>query len=292
MNAGGITSGKAPVAAIERVFEEDLAGNLLLGSDLAPRLCRGCEQYHLSGLARRAVGLRSGVTDRRELTGILRGLISERAGGEGGPIDILIAGSADTALLAVCANAALSAGGAVLARCRFTVIDRCETPLRLCEAFGRRHGLDVTTQPYDLVGDTGVHRADFTVFHSVLRFVPPDRQVEVVAKLLGWLKAGGRLIASSSVGGTPKPERDWDRIRGLVRQGIESGSLRSAIGTEDLLSRLGGTGGGEAAAPDSAALISLFRAAGASVETVEDLSIRPGEDRRNRMIAVLSKRVP
>jgi trans-aconitate methyltransferase len=180
--------------------------------------------------------------------------------------------------------------GGALARCRFRVLDRCPTPLSLCEAFGRRHGLNVTTEPYDLVGDAAENPADFVIFHSVLRFVPSEHHVEVVRKLLGWLKPGGRVIASTSIGRMSRPDRDWEAIRDQVRKGIAGGTLQVAMDPEDFVARLGSEGAGRINFPDSASLLQLFAAAGAEVEAMDDLSTRPTEVKRNRLIAVLSEK--
>ncbi len=79
--------------------------------------------------------------DRPELIKLIKGILAEKAA-TAGSIDILIPGSADTGILATAAHAAAVLGQAVLDRCRFTVIDRCPTPLILCSEFGARHHLN------------------------------------------------------------------------------------------------------------------------------------------------------
>src|SRR5262245_29063351 len=115
-------------------FPEDLEANLRLAEALAPTHCAGCNGYHLARVRRRASAPAPDALDRAEMVQALRDwLASRRPSPE--PVEILIAGSADTNLLATCAEAAADATPA-----RYTVVDRCRTPLALCEAFAQQHG--------------------------------------------------------------------------------------------------------------------------------------------------------
>lgn len=117
-------------------------------------------------------------------------------GHSGGPIDILLAGASDTGLLATAALGATAAGPKVASRVRYTVIDRCQTPLELCRAYATHANLDLTVSDVDLTRDANGFSADLICLHSVFRFLPPDAHVKALRQLAGWLKPGGRILFS------------------------------------------------------------------------------------------------
>jgi hypothetical protein len=219
---------------------EDIARNAELVFELAPRLCRGCEDYHLLVPLRRMANRFSGVSvDRPKMIDIVKQLAASRGDG---PIDVLIVGSADSGLLATCAHAAQRAGEGTLRRTRFTILDRCETPLELCRDFARRHDLALTTEAVDLVTTTRVHAADIIVHHSLFNHLPPESRVDVLRKLGWWLKPGGRIVFASSINSSA--ERKYGRSRrtevnDLVLSMIESGAIRPPESKGRLQARLG-----------------------------------------------------
>lgn len=169
-------------------FPEDLEANLRLAEMLAPTHCAGCNGYHLARARRRLKALSSDALDRNETVRLLQHCIARPTTGR---VDILIAGAGDTNLLATCADAV-----ADVTRARYTVLDRCRTPLALCEAFGRRHGLDVETGQIDMSSPAGVFAADVIVVHSLLRFLPQSAHLGAMRALRRWLKAEGAIIFS------------------------------------------------------------------------------------------------
>jgi hypothetical protein len=188
---------------------EDVARNARRAIEIAPRLCRDCEDFHLLfSLRRTARGLLGAGTDRPKIIEVVGRLVAARSEGT---IDILIAGSADSGLLATCAHAALRAGDDALRRTRFTVLDRCETPLELCRDFARRHGLTMTAEATDLVTTTRNHTADIIVHHSLLKFIPPDTRISTLRKFGRWLKPGGRMVFSISTGSASERENHPNR---------------------------------------------------------------------------------
>lgn len=103
--------------------------------------------------------------------------------------DILIAGAADTGLLAMAARATSDHAA------RITVLDRCGTPLELCRRFSRRWSLPIKTLRVDLQEAAPAKAAFDVVFgHLILQFIPIERRPFVMARLRGLLRPDGRLI--------------------------------------------------------------------------------------------------
>jgi hypothetical protein len=176
---------------------EDLLQNAARISELAPDNCVGCADYHIRSAAHRCAPVPKGIGfDRPELITLVKQILAEKTD-TAGSIGILIPGSADTGILATAAHAATMLGQAVLDRCRFTVIDRCPTPLILCREFGARHPLEVHTVQSDLVTTSHRFEADIILVHSVFRFIEQSDQVQFLNKLGSWLTAIGRLIISN-----------------------------------------------------------------------------------------------
>src|SRR5262245_40257846 len=121
---------------------EDLDYNLLRATQIGPTLCGPCADYHVLFPARRLTGRVNGLeTDRPDLIATVGREVAARAAAGRPAIDILIAGSADTGVLATCAHAAFAAAPDAIASVRFTVLDLCGTPLELCRDFAARHRL-------------------------------------------------------------------------------------------------------------------------------------------------------
>lgn len=159
---------------------------------LAPIHCAACHGYHLARARRRLEATSRDALDRDEISRLVRDCLGRLAPGD--TVDVLLAGSADTSLLATCAAAASELGGPAA---RYTVIDRCRTPLALCDAFAARHGLAVRTASIDLgAAEAGDFAADLIVVHSLLRFLPQAAHRAAMRTLRGWLKPGGRIVFS------------------------------------------------------------------------------------------------
>ena len=189
---------------------EDLPYNLRRMAELAAIHCRGCADYHIWTAAARMTGrLRSTTADRAGFTALIGRQARERAGS--GAIDVVIAGAADTGILASAAHAATIAGQNIIARCRFTVLDLCPTPLLLCKEFARDHGLVVGTETADITESGGSTMADIIVMHGVLRFIARRRHADALRRLAGQLKPGGRIVVSN-------------RIRPVSNTGAHSGA--------------------------------------------------------------------
>jgi hypothetical protein len=211
-----------------RRFPEDPATNLRLAEELAPTHCAGCGGYHLDRARRRLTA--PDALDREEMVQVLRDWAARRP--SSGPLHILIVGSADTNLLAIAAEAVADLGPA-----RYTVLDRCRTPLVLCEAFARQHGLEVVTKPFDMGAPDGAFQADAIIVHSLLRFLPQAVHLASLSALRRWLSPGGailfshRLMASDPSGSYYKSEyKALEPLLHLIQQaGLKVAALQEAI---------------------------------------------------------------
>jgi hypothetical protein len=272
--ADAVPSSLADGAEFVAAMDEDRAANLLLASQLAPRLCPGCERYHLRYVARRAVqGAGHDSLDKPVTIRLLGGLITARAQHEGGPIDIVVAGAADNGTLSSAAAAAAAAGE--LGRCRFTVLDLCPTPLALCEAYGRDKAVEVTTRTEDLIADDTLHPADFVVVHSLFRHIPSDRHVGLMRRFASWLKPGGRILFSVLVEPPGAPRLGSTEVMRGLRTMLEAGALSVAEPVEAFMARIGEGSEREkqhaAVLPDTESILALFAAAELKVEAFEEI---------------------
>lgn len=177
-----------------RPCPEDLAENLRLAERLAPIHCTGCGGYHLARARRRVQPGGADALDRPEIVALLRAELARRDA-SAHPADITIAGSGDTNLLAICADAAALTAIAPR-RVRYSVVDRCRTPLLLCEAFAQTYDLDLRVAQTEMGEDGPAFPADLILAHSLLRFVPADRHRATLRQLRGWLKPGGVMVFS------------------------------------------------------------------------------------------------
>ena len=285
---------------------EDLPHNAARFSELAPLHCSDCADYHIRSAVHRCAGPpKSAVFDRPELIRLVREIIAEAAAWSDKMIEIVIAGSADTAVLATCAHAALTLGPQILKRCRFTVIDRCMTPLIVCEEFAARHGLHFRARQADLMSASTPFKADLIVTHSVFRFIPHADQAALLKRLGSWLVPKGRLILSNRVllDDGAAEARDEIRKRTEANRAAEAalakGLLRLAEPVETTLGRLTraiADGEGRPGEFRSLAEVeALIAQSGLEEISVQDLAwefaIGPGDVmRRKRVIAVLAPR--
>lgn len=162
-------------------FTEDLQQLAAEACDVARRLCSSCKNFHLLWPYLRLAKASGGDVDEPHFRNALNRLLSGRSQ------KVLIAGAADTGLLAVVARAASSSPGIV-------VLDRCETPLELCRRFAHRWSLPVETLHLDLMALDIGPIFDVVVAHSLLQFIPADHRVAVLSNLRRSLRPDGRLL--------------------------------------------------------------------------------------------------
>ena len=161
-------------------FIEDLRQLAAQASIIARRRCGSCTNFHMLWPYLRLAKASGGDVDEPFFRTALERMLSVR------DQKVLIAGAADTGLLAVVARAAT--------RSKIIVVDRCETPLELCRKFAERWFLQVETVHSDLMNLDVGSIADLVIAHSLLQFIPADRRVDVLSRLRRSLRPGGRLL--------------------------------------------------------------------------------------------------
>lgn len=224
---------------------EDLAHMVWRMSELAPSLCGDCAEYHLRFALTRSISSvdKSVAVDRPLLIKHIQRIVSEPARPPDGHVDILIAGAADTGVLATCAHAVAVLGEPLFSRCRFILLDRCRSPLVLSAEFAGRHGVSLRTIEADLTAVTEDFAVDLIVAHSFLRFLDRPQQIALLKKFSSWLKPQGRIIVSQSIRpkGAAHLGKEVRRLGSnldLVRAAIASGRIKLAPEAEPVLRRM------------------------------------------------------
>jgi SAM-dependent methyltransferase len=175
----GAAPSKGPQVA-QVAYDEDLLGMAAQAYALADQFCGTCKNYHaLWPYHRLALGSGQGG-----LTAIEHAIAGQI---QAGARRVLVAGAADTGLLATVARAA--AGCDI----EMAVVDRCPTPVELCRRFAERWSLPVTTTVADIAYLDG---GDFDLVYasSILPFVPAERRASTIAGMHRALKPGGHLL--------------------------------------------------------------------------------------------------
>src|SRR5262249_18439351 len=142
------------------LYTERLTDFAAQAYQLSDRLCGSCRDLHALWpyirLSRSSTGVE---VEGSRLTEVLRRLIA--AGGR----DVLIAGAADTGLLALVARA----GADHLVN--IVVLDICETPLELCRQFAKQWSIPITTIRQDLRELDVRQQFDLVLVHGTLHFI-------------------------------------------------------------------------------------------------------------------------
>lgn len=299
-----MTSLRAPSLLDPVSCGEELAQNARRFSELAPYHCAGCADYHIRSAVHRCAGPPKSVFDRPELIRLMRKTIDDTSLRLDRMIDIIIAGSADTAVLATCAHAAVTLGTSILARCRFTVIDRCATPLLICAEFAARHGLQFQARHSDLLSASKPCNADLIVTHSIFRFIERADQAPLLKRLGSWLALHGRLVFSNRLllddeGAEAKDEiRKRRAANKAVEEALAKGLLQLSEPAETILGRLERSIADSEGRPGEfrspAEVEALVRQSGLALISLDclawEFAIGPGDlMRRRRVLAVLGR---
>ncbi len=164
-------------------YIEDLPRVAADAYELADRLCGDCRDLHALWPYARLTRASTGVEQQQsELEAQLRACFDL------GLRDVLIAGAADSALLAHVARAG------ALHRIRITVLDICETPLELSRRFAKQWALPIETVKQDLFELDVTHRFDVVLMHGTLNFIAADRHAQVLRRIRRAVRPGGRFL--------------------------------------------------------------------------------------------------
>jgi SAM-dependent methyltransferase len=152
---------------------------------LSDQLCGSCRDLHALWPYIRLSRSSTGVEERGSpLTDVLQGLIA------GARRDVLIAGAADTGLLALVARAAARAGH----RVNIVVLDICETPLELCRRFAQQWSIPIETVRQDLRELNVRHRFDLVLVHGTLHFIEKSGRAAAAMRIRDSLRPDGRMV--------------------------------------------------------------------------------------------------
>ena len=269
-----------PSLADPEICGEDLARNLKRAIAIAPRHCVHCNDYHVISAAKRLSG--QAIWERGSRASLIKTLrpnFDEISASNADRIDVVVAACADTAVLSTAVHAALRENETLLSRTYFTALDRCRTPLTLCEDYAAQYGLQVHTEIIDLLETTKDFPADIIVMHNFLPFVPVDRHEIILNTLGSWLKDNGRIVIWNAV--HPLSDHDHTRLRrnnhiAHIKAMIDNGRVeinepkdvffsRLEDNIEDL--RIGGQ-----RFVDINSLPNLIASAGLAVRSVEEIS--------------------
>jgi SAM-dependent methyltransferase len=161
-------------------LNENLRALALEAYQLSDRLCGDCRNFHALWPYLRLAKASGGDIGEPLIGSILRQLLLK---GD----RILVAGCADTGLLAVVARAA--APGT-----KISLLDQCLTPLELCRRFARRWSLPTETIHCDLINFSVHSSYDIVFAHALLQFIPSEFRVDVLSRIRLSLRPDGRLL--------------------------------------------------------------------------------------------------
>lgn len=165
-----------------------------LARELASVHCEptGCAWYHGLWPELRATGIAASAARQREL---YERAFSHLDGELDAAPSVLVSGAADHAILAE----VVSACAGTSMQPRVTVVDRCATPLRLCEAWADGESTAVETIASDVFELETDARFDVICSHSFIGLFAPARREELCERWTRLLRPGGAVIAVNRI---------------------------------------------------------------------------------------------
>ena len=187
-------SGPRGLEAMNRLLAESAP----LARRWAPESCwsdpatgDSCAWYHGAWQTLRLLGIVTTLTHHAPLyVEALRPLI---AGGQ--CRRVFLSGSADYGLLSV----VLDAFSRERAVPEITVVDRCETALKLCRWYAERFGFSIETVPCDLTAFRPAEPYDLICVHSLLSCIPVEHHAALVETWRSLLRPRGRLMMANTL---------------------------------------------------------------------------------------------
>lgn len=152
---------------------------------------KGCQAYHAVWQYLRIIGVVTTLDHHAHLyTETLQRIAVDPARRR-----VLLSGSADYGLLAIVAAAFRQAG----AEPAVTLVDRCETPLKLARWYGEQRRLKVETQQADLLDYRSEHRFDTICVHSLLGLVQAEDRTLLTRRWHDLLTPGGKVLCINAI---------------------------------------------------------------------------------------------
>lgn len=198
--------------------EEPLHESAPLAHAWSEQHCVDCDWYHGAWQYLRLAGVITGMkAEAQFFQTAFRDLAHA-----GGNTRVLVAASADSGMLAQVIAGYRAAG----IDPEITVVDRCETPLRVNQWYARRFGIEPTLCRDDILAFEPSKAFDVICTHSFFSFVPPDQHVDLVRSWRTLLRPGGHVVTSQSV----RPNYPEDRIHFTARQAEDFGARAAEAG--------------------------------------------------------------
>ncbi len=195
---------------------EDLPAAAARQFDQAALHCVGCRPYHaLWGYLRLTRQIGGVEADEPHLAPLLTELVGHKL------LRILIAGSADSGVMAMVHRATLHSGQ----RHQFIVVDRCHTPLVTCRRYAAEQGLDLHTMQTDIRDLALDGGADLVIGHSVLQFFESSQHRTALLALHRALAPGGRLVLVSRLAAAGRERTQLSRSPAEWAQTLASNML-------------------------------------------------------------------
>jgi SAM-dependent methyltransferase len=186
------------------LYTERLGDIAAQAYELANQLCGSCRDLHALWPYIRLSRSSTGVElEGSQLIQVLRELMAD------GRRNVLIAGAADTGLLALVARAA--ADQATSHPTNIVVIDICETPLELCRRSAAAWSLPIKTMRQDLIELDIRQQFDLVLVHGTLHFMTPLERVTALSAIQRAMRRGGRLVLLFNTSEPPTGEAE-DKI--------------------------------------------------------------------------------
>lgn len=217
--------------------DEDLPALSKLAYRLSATQCGDCRNYHVMWPYLRSIGANGGGPELRWSDHVA---IMARAAASRSHVRFLLGGSADAGQLALVAEAMRTLPGVSY---EVTIVDRCATPLDVCQSYAATAGIEITTIVDELGAYTADEAFDVVLLHHTLVFIPGDERPAFLRHAANWLAPGGSLVISISFDrrGEPSPPpyqpmMAWREAR--IRDAAESGELELPEPLDDFLERL------------------------------------------------------
>jgi SAM-dependent methyltransferase len=203
------------------LYTERLTDLAAQAYQLSDRLCVSCRDLHALWPYIRLSKSSTGVEgEGSRLTQVLRQLIAD------GRRDVLIAGAADTGVLALVARA----GADYLVN--IVVLDICETPLELCRRFGKQWSIPIETIRQDLRDLNFKQQFDLVLVHGTLHFIDESGRLTAVKRIRESLRPGGRMVLFFNTSRAPPLQAD-DNIHAEYAMAVLSELKRQHVSLPD-----------------------------------------------------------
>lgn len=180
---------------------EPLKTSAPLALELSKKYCRGCAWYHGLWQYLRIYGLGKTLSGQSEFFNYEILQLSQRD-----ELKILISGCADYSLLAHIQNALHMDKSISNTKVEITVLDVCQTPLKLCEWYASQFNFTIKTIKKDILEYQPEINFDLIVTSSFLGYFQNHQRILLFKKYSSILKSNGLAIFTNRLSDTENSE--------------------------------------------------------------------------------------